>query len=190
MAYAARRDRGGGRDDLHLVSTDATFCQAVPCGPVAAQVEVLHQGHATARRWCDSGRWIRRIPTPTGPAGSDLVVTCVFGQRTASAFEFLGAEAPDVPGPEQCTTHPEVDQDSPFSRIPYHSQIEFRLTDQAMGGTTSSRPVRPAPPRGSGSTGRRCCPTDAGNRRRWPSPATSWALRCMPAPAALRAPSW
>ena len=37
------------RGDLDLLSADATFCQAVPCGPVAVQVEVLRSGRSGAQ---------------------------------------------------------------------------------------------------------------------------------------------
>lgn len=134
MATALRAASAAvGRDDLVLVSTDATFCQAVPCGPVAAQVEVLRQGRTAAQALVRLWALDPDQPDPTGPAGSDLVVTCVFGLRSESAFEFIGAVAPDVPGPEHCAARPEIDQDSPFARIPYHSQTEFRMTDRTIG---------------------------------------------------------
>lgn len=122
-----------GRDDLQLVSTDATFCQAVPCGPVAAQVEVLRNGRSAAQALVRLWALDPDDPDPTGPAGSDLVLTVVFGRRSDSAFEFVGARAPEVPGPELCAARPEIDQDSPFARIPYHAQTEFRMTDRAIG---------------------------------------------------------
>jgi acyl-CoA thioesterase len=116
------------RDDLHLVSTDATFCQAVACGPVALQVEVLRQGRSAAqalvRLWAlDQGDG----EDGTGAVGNDLVVTCVFGSRRPSPFEFVGARFPDVPEPLDCPERIAVDPESPFARIPYHQQTEFRL---------------------------------------------------------------
>jgi acyl-CoA thioesterase len=115
-----------GRDDLHLLSADATFCQAVPCGPVAAQVEVLRQGRTAAQALVRLWALDPIDPDPAGPVGNDLVVTCVFGDRSASRFEFVGVAAPEVPGPDDCVTR-EHEPDSPFAAVPYHAQTEFRL---------------------------------------------------------------
>ena len=115
------------RDDLHLLSADATFCQAVPCGPVAMQVEVLRQGRTAAQALVRLWALDPEDGDPAGPAGNDLLITCVFGSRQPSAFEFVGARFPEVPGPEECASR-EVDEGSPFAAIPYHHQTEFRST--------------------------------------------------------------
>lgn len=134
MATALRAAAAAvARDDLQLVSTDATFCQAVPCGPVAAQVEVLRQGRTAAQALVRLWALDPDDPDPAGPVGNDLVVTAVFGSRADSAFEFVGAEPPDVPEPDQCEARPDLDVDSPFARIPYHAQTEFRLTGRQFG---------------------------------------------------------
>lgn len=116
------------RPELSLRTADATFCQAVPCGPVALQVEVLRQGRTAAqalvRLWA-----IEHEDDAAGPVGNDLVVTCVLGEgREDSPYRFVGARFPEVPGPEESVPRAEAD-DSPFARIPYHHQTEFRLTD-------------------------------------------------------------
>lgn len=134
------------RDDLHLISTDATFCQAVPCGPVAAQVEVLRNGRSAAQALVRLWALDPDDPDPAGPVGNDLVLTAVFGDRTEAPFSFVGAVAPDVPGPEECSPRPELDADSPFARIPYHFQTEFRLTDRTIGW---GREFPPGEPRAS-----------------------------------------
>lgn len=132
MATAMRAATAAvGREDLRLISADATFCAAVPCGPVAVQVEVLRQGRngaqAIARLWALDPE----DPDPAGTAGADLVLTCVFGAPLESSFRFVGAEFPDVPGPHECPTRAEMEDRSPFAGIPYHQQTEFRLTDPA-----------------------------------------------------------
>ena len=119
------------RDDLVLLTADATFCQAVPCGAVGVEVEVLRQGRTAAqaivRLWSiDEG------DDGSGEVGNDLVVTCVFGQRQESPFAFVGAQFPDVPPPEQCVSRMSMDADSPFAAIPYHHQTEFRLVDDSF----------------------------------------------------------
>lgn len=121
------------RDDLELVSADATFCQAVPCGPVAVQVEVLRQGRSGAQALARLWALDPDDPSARGPVGNDLVVTCVFGVRDHdSPFSFVGAVPPEVPGPDECGERPVPDDDSPFSRIPYHSQTEFRPTGPTL----------------------------------------------------------
>ncbi len=116
------------RDDLHLVSCDATFCQAVPIGPVATQVEVLRQGRSGAQALVRLWALDPDDPDPAGPVGNDLLVTCVFGSRAQRVFDFRGAVPPEVPEPDDCAPRAVLDPDSPFARIPYHAQTDFRLT--------------------------------------------------------------
>ncbi len=120
------------RPDLDLLSADATFCQAVPCGPVAAQVEVLRNGRSAAQALVRLWALDPHDPDATGPVGNDLVVTCVFGTRSESTHTFVGAVAPQVTPPEQ-TLSRTIDEDSPFSKIPYHAQTEFRPVGRDWG---------------------------------------------------------
>lgn len=117
------------RDDLRLVSADATFCQAVPVGPVAAQVEVLRQGRAGAQALVRLWALDPESPDPTGPPRADLVLTVVVGSPSAWRGELAGAPAPEVPDPLDCPERT-VEEDSPFARIPYHAQTDFRLTGE------------------------------------------------------------
>jgi acyl-CoA thioesterase len=134
------------RDDLHMVSTDATFCQAVPCGPVAVQVEVLRNGRTAAQALVRLWALDPDDPDPSGPVGNDLVLTAVFGDRSDAPFGFVGAVAPEVPGPTECPSRPEADPDSLFARIPYHFQTEFRPTGRAIAW---GREFPPGEPRSS-----------------------------------------
>ena len=120
------------RPDLDLLSADATFCQAVPCGPVAAQVEVLRSGRSGAQALVRLWALDPHDPDATGDVGNDLVVTTVFGVRSESEYGFLGAVPPEVTPPEQ-TQSRTIDPDSPFSKIPYHAQTEFRPVGRAWG---------------------------------------------------------
>ena len=95
-AAAAELDR----PDLDLVSADATFCQAVPCGPVAAHVEVLRSGRSGAQALVRLWALDPHDPDAAGPIGNDLVVTCVFGVRSDSEYRFVGAKPPTVTPPE------------------------------------------------------------------------------------------
>lgn len=132
MAAALRAaDAAVQRDDLHLVSADATFCQAVPVGPVAMDVEVLRQGRSAAQAIVRLWALDPEAPDATGPVGNDLVVVCVFGERGAGVVDFRGSAAPEVPDPELCSPREVTDDASPFARIPYHSQTEFRPTGPA-----------------------------------------------------------
>lgn len=129
MAAALRAATAAvSRDDLHLVSCDATFCQAVPIGPVATQVEILRQGRSAAQALVRLWALDPDDPDPTGPTGNDLVLTCVFGARAQREFDFRGAVPPEVPEPEECPPRAVQDPDSPFARIPFHAQTDFRLT--------------------------------------------------------------
>lgn len=131
-----------GRDDLDLVGAEATFCQAVPCGPVAAQVEVLRNGRhgaqALVRLWAldpDS-------PEPGGPVRNDVVAAIVLGARRPTDLEFTGSTAPDVPGPWECPGR-DTSADSPFGRILYHHQTDFRVAKGNLGWGAPSPPGRP-----------------------------------------------
>jgi acyl-CoA thioesterase len=139
-AAAAELDR----DDLHLLTADATFCQAVPCGPVGLHVEVLRQGRSAAQALVRLWALDPNDPdAAAGPVGNDLVVTCVFGERRDSPFRFVGAEFPDVPGPQECLDRREFDPESPFAQIPYHHQTEFRLPGTAMRFEDDRPPAEP-----------------------------------------------
>lgn len=131
------------RSDLELISADATYCQAVPCGPVAVQVDVLRQGRngsqALVRLWALDPA----DPDPTGPVGSDLVLTAVYGHPAESPFGFLGEPPPDVGGPDDYRPR-SVEKGSPFERIPYHRQNEFR---PAAGFATLGAVMPPSVPR-------------------------------------------
>jgi hypothetical protein len=103
MATALRvAEAAVDREDLKLVSADATFCQAIPTGPVAASAEVLRQGRSAAQVLVRLWALDAETPDATGPAGNDLLVLCVFGTTGATPFEFVGSVAPDVPGPLEC----------------------------------------------------------------------------------------
>ena len=127
-AAAAELDR----PDLDLLSADATFCQAVPCGPVAVQVEVLRSGRSGAQALVRLWALDPHDPDATGDVGNDLVVTTVFGVRSESRYGFLGAVPPEVTSPDRTETRM-IDEDSPFSKIPYHAQTEFRPVGRDWG---------------------------------------------------------
>ena len=120
------------RPDLDLLSADATFCQAVPCGPVAVQVEVLRSGRSGAQALVRLWALDPHDPDATGDVGNDLVVTTVFGVRSESQYGFLGAVPPEVTPPDRTETRM-IDADSPFSKIPYHAQTEFRPVGRDWG---------------------------------------------------------
>ncbi len=129
------------RSDLHLVGAEATFCAAIPCGPLGLQVETLRGGRngaqALVRAWSlgpdDDG---------TAAAGNDLVVAVVLGRRRETELSFPGSAASPVPDPDECPAR-ETTDDSPFSRIPYHHQTDFRV---AMGSRRWGEEVPPADP--------------------------------------------
>lgn len=130
-----------GRDDLDPVGAEATYCAAIPCGPVAVQVEQLRDGRngaqALVRCWAiDAG------DPGTGPTGNDLVVVVVLGRRNPTELAFAGSRPPEVPGPLDCPVR-ETTGDSPFSRIPYHHQTDFRI---AMGNLRWGEEVDPGEP--------------------------------------------
>jgi acyl-CoA thioesterase len=124
MATALRAiEAAVGRPDLHLVSANATYCQAVPCGPVAVEVEVLRNGRtgaqAQARLWSTDD--------PTGPPGSDLIVTAVLGADLPGPVA-TGAQFPyDARDPAASAGREAMPDDGGFPRVPYHDQTEWRL---------------------------------------------------------------
>jgi len=121
-----------GRDDLSLLSADATYCQAVPCGPIAVEVEVIRQGRSAAQALARLWALDPADPDPSGPVRSDLIVTCVLGRRDHdTGYRFQGATAPEVAGPLDYAPRPDV-PDNPFADIPYHRQTEWRLADGQM----------------------------------------------------------
>jgi len=131
-----------GRDDLSAVGAEATYCQAVPCGPVAMQVEVLRNGRGGAQALVRLWALDPADPDPGGPVGNDLVVAVVFGRRDATRLSFRGAVAPEVPDPNDCPGRETID-DSPFNRIPYHRQTDFRMALGTLGWGADMEPAEP-----------------------------------------------
>lgn len=131
-----------GRDDLQLVGAEATFCAAIPCGPLGIQVEVLRNGRNGAQALVRLWSLADDNPDPAGPSGNDLVVAVVLGRRSDSELRFDGAVAPEVSEPLDCPGRETV-ADSPFSRIPYHRQTDFRI---ALGEFRWGTPVPPSDP--------------------------------------------
>jgi acyl-CoA thioesterase len=115
------------RPDLRLVSAEATFCQAIPIGPCALDVEVLRSGRRGAQ--CHVRMWA--TDDPGGPAGTDLLVTVVFGQSRPDFWGFDGATFPlDARDPELCQGRLPDAEPSPFDDIPYHQQTDFRFASE------------------------------------------------------------
>jgi len=131
------------REDLDLLSADATFCAAVPCGPVGVQVEVLRSGRSGAQALVRLWALDPTDPDATGEVGNDLVVTCVLGMRAETQYRFLGATPPEVTSPEQTDRRSEIDEDSPFSKIPYHAQTEFRPVGHLLKWGPDAEPGEP-----------------------------------------------
>lgn len=140
-----------GRGDLDLVGAEATYCAAIPCGPLGLQVEILRNGRNGAqvlvRAWAlePSRGGIDAVGNDAlgnDAAGNDLVVAVVFGRRRESELSFPGSVAPPVPGPSECPLR-ETTDDSPFSRIPYHHQTDFRI---AMGNARWGQETEPGDP--------------------------------------------
>jgi acyl-CoA thioesterase len=113
-----------GRDDLRLVSAEATFCQAVPTGGVAVQVEVLRQGRsgaqAQARLWSTDDP--REAPRP------DLVVNAVLGKGHTWHAPVTGVEFPDgATPPSESRERESLPDDGRWLKVPYHDQTDWRI---------------------------------------------------------------
>jgi acyl-CoA thioesterase len=113
-----------GRDDLRLVSAEGTFCQAVPTGSVAVDVEVLRQGRSGAQ--AQARLWSTDDPT-SDPRG-DLVVNAVLGAPRPWHTPVIGRSFPeDILPPEESRIRIEPPADGDFPKIPYHDQTDWRI---------------------------------------------------------------
>jgi acyl-CoA thioesterase len=84
---------------LEPVSATATFCSAVPAGPLEVRVDILRRGNAVVQ-----ARAALRAPTSRGP---DLEVTATFA-RDREGIDFLDAQPPAVLRPEQARSMKEL----------------------------------------------------------------------------------
>ncbi|HKY15097.1 MAG TPA: thioesterase family protein [Microthrixaceae bacterium] len=137
MATALRAiEAAVDRPDLRLVTADATFCAAVPCGPVAIEVEVLRDGRngaqAQARLWSTDD--------PAGARGSDLLVTAVLGADRPGLSSMTSEFPTDAGHPDTSLIRQPPADGAGFPQVPYHDQTDFRL---AVGGAAWSRDVEP-----------------------------------------------
>jgi acyl-CoA thioesterase len=136
MATALRAiEAAVGRPDLRLVSADATFCQAVPCGPVAIEVEILRSGRsgaqAQARLWAGD---------PDSEARSDLVVTAVLGADRPWASATGSAFPADAGDPDRSARRPPAPVEGSFPHVPYHDQTDWRLAVGRMTWDPTAAP--------------------------------------------------
>jgi acyl-CoA thioesterase len=110
---------------------------------VATQVEVLRDGRNGAQALVRLWALDPDDPDPTGPVGNDAVVAVVLGRRRDTPFSMAGARAPEVPPPLACPGRASADADSPFARIPYHRQTDFRLAEGNFGPGALHPPGEP-----------------------------------------------
>lgn len=144
MAAAIRAATAAvNRPDLHIVSCDATFCQAIPTGPVLSEVEILRQGRTAAQVLVYMWAVDADNPDFNGPRRSDLVLTCVFGQHTVSPVSFAGTVMADTIDPSECDSPRQIDPDSPFANLPYHQQVEMRFMHAGLAFDTDFEPTDP-----------------------------------------------
>ena len=112
------------RPDLDLVSCESTYCQAIPTGPVAIEIETLREGRQAAqyqaRMWATTD--------PAEPVRSDLVVTAVMGRRGPGPVATAPSAYPDDAGsPLDHRPRTAPEGSNGFPRVPYHDQNELRM---------------------------------------------------------------
>jgi acyl-CoA thioesterase len=123
MSVALRAMQDGlARPDLRIVSLSSVFCDRVPCGPVAIDVDVLRSGKRIAQVASQL-----RVP---GGAGVALQSHAVFGVDHDQEHALQDVSFPDVPPPEQCDPpppqpDPDLDQ-RPWGHINCHDQNDWR----------------------------------------------------------------
>ncbi|MEZ5238873.1 MAG: thioesterase family protein [Microthrixaceae bacterium] len=111
-----------------------------PVDPSRSRSRSFATAATVPRRWCVAGRW-RAAAMPTGRR-STTWWSRWSSDGGASALGFPASRAPEVPDPEACPVRSTVG-DSPFARIPYHHQTDFRI---AMGNVTWGAPTDPGEP--------------------------------------------
>lgn len=121
MAVALRAvERELARDDLRPLTAHALFMQPVSDGPVEIDVTVLRNGRGAAQATADL-----RNAHHEGPA---LHLTTTFAAEAPSLADYVDAQFPDVPPPEECEPPPPRPDDSPFANINFHQQTDWRPT--------------------------------------------------------------
>jgi acyl-CoA thioesterase len=125
------------RPDLELVTANAIFCAPVPCGPVAADVEVLRNGRSAAQVGCN-------LFVP-GTDGVALRTHGVFGRPHDTDLAFRDLEFPaDVAMPDACEPPPPRPPDDPWPEINFHEQTDWL---PALPFTPPHERTGPAPAR-------------------------------------------
>lgn len=136
-------ERALARDDLALVSAHAVFCEPVAAGPVVVDTTVLRQGRAAAQVHADL-----RVGAPPADARSttpNVALSAVFGRVDDSPVDFTGIEFPDdVLEPEASPRPSETSEDSPFGRIRFHDQVEWRIATPGFDPRATDRAPGPA----------------------------------------------
>lgn len=134
------------RPDLDVVSAHAVYCAPVSAGPATIDATVLRQGRAAAQVAAD----LRSGPADELDldAAPDVALAAVFGRIDESPVAFTGIEFPDgVLDPDDSPPPPPRDDaSSPFGRIRFHDQVEWRVASAAFD------PLDPAPGPGPART--------------------------------------
>lgn len=141
-----------GRGDLEMVSAQATFCRAIPCGTVVADVEILRNGRKGAQVQVrltavdsDPGEPGAGSSGPRSDPEADLVVMVVFARRDPGGPRLLGTAFPeDAPAPIDSRERPAAPPGTLFADIAYHHQTEWR---QAVGRLPWDAEAGPGEPR-------------------------------------------
>ena len=104
--------------DLRLLSANTHFCSPVPAGPLEVRVEVLRHGGAAAQ--------LRAQLSSTTMPGPGLEVSATFA-RHREGFDFIDAEPPAVPAPQDCLPIDELAIGPGRIRPPFFDNFDMRL---------------------------------------------------------------
>ncbi len=139
--------RALARDDLSVVSAHAVYCAPVSAGPATIDTTVLRQGRAAAQVAADLRTGAPADVAPAAATPPNVALTAVFGRIDESPIAFTGIGFPEgVRGPGDSQPPPPRDESSsPFGRIRFHDQVEWRVATE--GYDPLDPPTGPGPAR-------------------------------------------
>lgn len=143
VALAAMR-RALGRDELVPASATATFCSAIPAGPLEVEVTILRAGRTAAQVRAHL-RSLSEASANVSPdeAGLEVVATFVLPRELSEAESTSWLPYPDeLPPRESCPTHdPSLDGVAP---PPFYRNL---VVNRALGDVWWAKAWAPAEPR-------------------------------------------
>jgi acyl-CoA thioesterase len=111
------------RDDLALITAQATYSAPIDAGPAAVQIDVIRQGRRGAQALCR----VWNTDDPTAEPRSDLLVSVVLGANPVDVAPLVGRTFPTGAGSPRTGISRQAARRPGVFDIPFHDQHDLQM---------------------------------------------------------------